>query len=87
MPVPDPPDETDPEPWTRKAPGRAVSQAELLVRIDERTNVLLSEIRTIKATTVTRAEFGPVKAVVYGMVALIMTTVIIALVSLVLTSR
>jgi len=86
MSVPDPPADDDPEPWARKAP-RAVSEAELIVRIDERTNVLLSEIRTIKATTVTRAEFGPVKAVVYGMVALIMTTVIIALVSLVLTSR
>lgn len=78
----DPPPPVDPQPWTQ--PPRSATQNEMLIRIDERTNVLLSEIRTIKETTVTRAEFGPVKAVVYGLVALILTSVIIAIISLTL---
>lgn len=63
------------------------SQGELIVRIDERTNVLLQEIRTIKETTVTRAEFSPVKALVYGLVGLIMTSVLVAILSVVVTGR
>lgn len=82
MPIPDPTEPVDPEPWSTST--RARNQAEMLFRIDERTNVLLAEIRAIKQTTITRAEFGPVKAIVYGMVALIMTTVLIAMVTLVL---
>lgn len=81
MTPPNDPPEVDPEPWVNRQP-KTHSANELLVRIDERTNAMLAEIRTIKATTVTRAEFGPVKAVVYGLVALIMTSVVIALVSL-----
>jgi hypothetical protein len=56
----------------------------MLARIDERTNAMLIELRTLKETTVSQAEFSPVKAIVYGLVALVMTGVIVALISLVL---
>lgn len=68
---------------TSAPPASGRTQAELIVRIDERTNVLLNEIRTIKETTVTKAEFTPVRSLVFGLVALIMSSVVIALVSLV----
>lgn len=85
MPLPtDPPPAVDPRPWEGQPSAQPRSMNEMLIRIDERTNVLLSEIRVLKETTVTRAEFGPVKAVVYGLVALLLTSVVIALVSLTL---
>ena len=71
------PDEFDAE---RRQPQAAV---EMIVRIDERTNQMLNEMKTMRDVMVTRAEFSPVKAVTYGLVGLIMTSVIIAILSVV----
>ena len=60
---------------------------EMIVRIDERTNQMLNEMKTMRDVMVTRAEFSPVKALVYGLVGIIMSSVIIAIVSIVLTSN
>lgn len=56
----------------------------MLARVDERTNSLLVEVRSLKESTVSKAEFNPVKGLVYGLVAVMMTSMIIALLSLVL---
>lgn len=45
---------------------------------------MLREIQLIKETTVSRTEFNPVKTVVYGLVGLIMTGVVLALLSAVI---
>lgn len=74
--------------WTgRRAPGGNSSQYELLVRVDERTSAMLNEIQAIKASTVTKAEFGPVRALVFGMVSLMAATVFIGLLSLVVRGQ
>jgi len=55
---------------------------DLLVRIDERTQTLHTEISDVKCALsgyVTRKEFTPIKSVVYGIVGLIGTAVIGAL--------
>lgn len=50
-----------------------------IVRIDERTKALIEEVRDVKRTIVTKTEFAPVKALVYGLVGLILAGVITAL--------
>jgi len=58
----------------------------MMARVDERTTALLTEVRSLKETTVTKAEFSPVKNLVYGLVAVIMSSVIVALMAVVLKS-
>ncbi len=62
----------------------------LLARIDERTAQLQRDMESIKALIesryVTKNEFTPVKTVVYGLVAAVMTGVFGALLTLVLRS-
>ena len=53
---------------------------DLLVRIDERTQTMSASMGTF----VTRREFLPVKSIVYGMVGLILASVIVALITLVI---
>jgi len=59
----------------------------LLARIDERTTILLAKVGTledlIQTKYVTRDEFQPVKAVVYGLVGVICLAVVSALIALV----
>ena len=45
---------------------------------------MLGEIRALQATTVTKVEFGPVKNLVYGLSALLLTGVVMALLGLAL---
>ena len=66
-------------------------EGSLLARIDERTLLLVAEIQGIKdqlnSKYVSREEFKPVKTIVYGFVALVLTSVIGALITLVLKSN
>lgn len=62
------------------------SQHVLLVRVDERTKTLLRELQLLRDTTVTKVEFSPVKNLVYGLSALLLTSVVVALLSLVIRS-
>jgi len=65
-------------------------QQELLARIDERTERLQEDFQSLRqeivASYVTRAEFDPVKKIVYGMVSLIMISVGAAIIALVVHS-
>lgn len=64
---------------------------ELLARIDERTKSLQDDMSSVKATLsnnyITRAEFDPVKRVVYGGVGLVLVAVLGALIALVVVGR
>lgn len=73
-----------PDNESREAPRRPV---EMIVRIDERTLQMLNEMKTMRDIMVTRAEFSPVKAITYGLVGIIMSSVVIAIVSVVLSGR
>lgn len=64
---------------------RATSEA--LIRIDERTRSISEEIKEVKSILVTKTEFQPVRMLVYGLVALIMTTVIAALIAQVVVAK
>ena len=76
-----------PEEWAAKIESeRQAKTAEALIRIDERTLAISSEIKEVKAILVTQTEFKPVRMLVYGLVALIMTAVITALVAQVIVS-
>lgn len=54
---------------------------ELLIRIDERTRQMAEEMKGLKEIVITRAEFAPVRIIAYGLVALILTMVVTALVA------
>jgi len=62
---------------------------EQLARIDERTKNIQAEVELIRTQLtnhyVSKSEFAPVKAIVYTMVGLVMTTVVGAVVALVVT--
>lgn len=52
-----------------------LNDRELLIRLDERTAAIaddLAEMKETSASFITRTEFGPVKALVFGAVALIL---------------
>lgn len=53
---------------------------ELLIRMDERMIALQREMRGIKEELVSKSDFNNIKAIVYGLVGLIMTLVITAMV-------
>lgn len=55
----------------------------LLARMDERLGALFDVVRELKAEVVTKDEFKPVKSVVYGLVAVILVSVITAVVAVV----
>lgn len=48
------------------------SDAQLLVRLDERTANIAEDIADLKANYVTKAEFAPVRAIVFGFVAAVL---------------
>jgi hypothetical protein len=60
---------------------------ELLIRIDERTRMIAEEIKILREQMITRAEFGPVRLIAFGLVALIMTMVLTAVITQVVTGR
>lgn len=59
----------------------------LIVRIDERTKRIQEELKELRETVVSRAEFNPVKVLVYGIVGLILSAVFAALVAQVVITR
>lgn len=65
-----------------------ISEHDLLIRIDERTQSLQDEFEKLKITLdtnyVTQAEFWPVKAIVFSGAGLILTAVLTGLVALVI---
>lgn len=58
---------------------------ELVVRIDERTRAMAEEIKGLKEIVITRAEFAPVRLITYGLVGLILTVVVTAMIATVIT--
>lgn len=55
----------------------------LLSRLDERTAGMARQLEELRQVVVTQPEFKPVKAIVYGLVALVLTGVFGALIALV----
>ena len=60
------------------------SVKEILARIDERVSHIWDKIENLEEDFVHKHEFEPIKKAVYGVVALILTTVILAVVGLVI---
>lgn len=56
---------------------------DLLGRLDERTASMSRQLEELRTVVVTQPEFKPVKAIVYGLVALVLTGVFGALIALV----
>lgn len=57
---------------------------ELLIRLDERTAAIIKELADLRQEVVTQSEFKPIRMLAYGLVALFMTGVIGAVLSVVL---
>lgn len=57
---------------------------DIVIRLDERTAAMARSMEELRAVIVTQPEFKPVKAVVYGVVAIMLTSVFGALIALVL---
>lgn len=66
-------------------PSRASNQAiaDIVIRLDERTAAMVKAMDELRTVVVTQPEFKPVKAIVYGLVAIVLTGVFGALVALV----
>ena len=60
------------------------SDIDLLTRIDERTKRMAEDMTILRGDYVKKEEFDPVRKLVFGMVALVMVSVIGALLALVL---
>jgi hypothetical protein len=60
--------------------------ADIVIRLDERTANMARDMAELRQVIVTQPEFKPVKAVVYGLVGIVLTAVIVALVALVIQS-
>lgn len=59
---------------------------DIVIRLDERTANMARDMSELRAVIVTQPEFKPVKAVVYGLVGIVLTAVVVALVALVIQS-
>jgi len=59
------------------------TSGELLIRIDERTKILIEDMNSLKMNYVRKEEFQPVRNIVYGMMGLIAVAVVGALIRLV----
>lgn len=66
-------------------PSRSSNQAiaDIVIRLDERTAAMVKAMDELRTVVVTQPEFKPVKAIVYGLVAIVLTGVFGALVALV----
>lgn len=54
----------------------------IVIRLDERTARMAEDMIELRKTVVTQAEFKPIRAVAYGLIAIVMTSVITGLVAL-----
>ncbi len=59
----------------------------LLIRIDERTMSIVEELKQLRTTVVSKAEFNPIRLLVYGLVGLVLTAVFTAVVAQVVVSK
>lgn len=59
------------------------TDSELLARIDERTLRLIESFEQMKKDYVKQDEFFPIKSIVYGMVSVILLSVVVGLVTLI----
>lgn len=66
---------------------RHLGSEELLIRIDERTQTMAKELSSVKTDMVSRPEFAPVKAITYGLVALVLVAVLTALIAQVVVTK
>lgn len=66
----------------QRRPGRE-DIADIVIRLDERTASMARAMEELRSIIVTQPEFKPVKAVVYGLVAIVLTGVFGALIALV----
>lgn len=69
-------DMTEPRP-------RGENISDIVIRLDERTASMARAMEELRSVIVTQPEFKPVKAVVYGLVAIVLTGVFGALIALV----
>jgi len=53
-----------------------LDNAKILAKLDERTETIIKELKSIKDNYVQRNEFQPVRNVVYGMVSAILVTIL-----------
>lgn len=58
--------------------------ADIVIRLDERTIAMSKTLDELRLVVVTQPEFKPVRALVYGVVAILLTSFIGALVTFVL---
>ena len=63
-----------------------LSDHDLIVRIDERTAALGVTMEDVKKNYVTKEEFNPVKKLIYGLVALVLSGVVGAIIGLVINN-
>lgn len=59
-----------------------------IARIDERTRQIMTDMSELKNNSITRnefeAKFGPVRMIAYGLVGLLLTSVVVAILQMVL---
>ena len=60
---------------------------ELLIRIDERTKNFSTTIDSIKQNMVTQGEFKPVRMIAYGLMGVMGTAVVLAIIATVISAK
>lgn len=58
----------------------------ILARLEERLRHVQADVEEIKKNMVTRKEFDPIKTLTYGLIALLLTGVVTALLNLVINT-
>lgn len=76
---------TDSQPTSSGGNGEKIR--DIVIRLDERTARMESDMKTLRDTVVTQTEFKPIRAVVYGLVALVLTSVFAGLLAMVLNQQ
>lgn len=59
---------------------------ELLARLDERTTVIQNEVKELRGQVITKAEFQPVRMITFGLIGLLVTGVVGAMLALVINA-
>jgi hypothetical protein len=58
---------------------------DIVIRLDERTARMEADMKSLRDTVVTQPEFKPIRLIVYGLVAILLTGVVGAMLSQVVT--
>lgn len=59
---------------------------ELMARLDERTSAIQTELKTLREQMVTQTEIRPMRMLLYGLVGIILTSVVGGLMALLLNA-